>query len=143
MRRAARRVSQIYEAELDAYGLGVAQYGLLQAVRGADEGKGVTIGALAAGMGLDSTTLSRNLRHLERRGLVALTIDRADRRSRLLRLTPAGRALLKAAAAGWRAAQGDIFARLGTGEAEALLTILDEAMAKLPADRDMRTRAQI
>jgi DNA-binding MarR family transcriptional regulator len=135
LRRAARRVSQIYDAELAAYGLGVAQFGLMQMVRAhAGAGQpagGPTVGALAAGMNMDSTTLSRNLRPLQRRGLLALETDPADRRSRRLRLTPEGAALLEAASQGWRAAQSAVQTQLGATGAANLLAALDGAMARL------------
>jgi DNA-binding MarR family transcriptional regulator len=51
---------------------------------------------------MDRTTLTANLKPLERRGLVTVTVDEADRRSRRLKLTPAGRDLLVAAVPVWK-----------------------------------------
>jgi DNA-binding MarR family transcriptional regulator len=51
---------------------------------------------------MDRTTLTANLKPLERRGLVETAPDPTDRRARLLRLTPAGRAVLAEAAPIWR-----------------------------------------
>jgi DNA-binding MarR family transcriptional regulator len=50
---------------------------------------------------MDRTTLTANLKPLQRRGLVKVTVDEADKRSRRLALTPAGRALLVAALPIW------------------------------------------
>ena len=50
---------------------------------------------------MDRTTLTANLKPLERRGLVKVSIDDGDRRSRRLKLTPAGRALLVSAVPIW------------------------------------------
>ncbi len=50
---------------------------------------------------MDHTTLTANLKPLERRGLVEVAIDDADKRSRRLLLTPAGRELLVAALPIW------------------------------------------
>ena len=77
LRRTARRVTQIYERHLEPYGLTAAQFGLLAQLRAH---AGVSIGALAELMFMDATTLSRNLRPLERRALVAFSRDARDRR---------------------------------------------------------------
>jgi DNA-binding MarR family transcriptional regulator len=50
---------------------------------------------------MDRTTLTANLKPLERRGLVKVSID-ADKRTRRLKLTPAGRTLLVAAVPIWK-----------------------------------------
>ena len=50
---------------------------------------------------MDRTTLTANLKPLERRGLVEMLVNPADRRSRLLKLTDAGRALLAEAVQIW------------------------------------------
>ena len=57
---------------------------------------------IAALLAMDRTTLTANLKPLERRGLVAVTVDDNDKRSRLLSLTPAGHALLDEALPIWR-----------------------------------------
>ena len=54
---------------------------------------------------MDRTTLTANLKPLERRGLVKVTVDEEDKRSRRLRLTPAGRALLVEAVPLWKRTQ--------------------------------------
>jgi DNA-binding MarR family transcriptional regulator len=61
-----------------------------------------SIGSVAALLAMDRTTLTANLKPLERRGLVTVTVDDGDRRSRRLILTPTGRALLGAAVPVWR-----------------------------------------
>ena len=50
---------------------------------------------------MDRTTLTANLKPLERRGLVTVSVDEKDRRNRLMTLTPAGRALLASAVPVW------------------------------------------
>jgi DNA-binding MarR family transcriptional regulator len=67
-------------------------------------------------LAMDRTTLTANLKPLERRGLVTVSVDDADRRSRRLALTPAGRALLLAALPVWEDQHAAI---------EALLTDVD------------------
>jgi DNA-binding MarR family transcriptional regulator len=51
---------------------------------------------------MDRTTLTANLKPLERRGLVAVTVDEADKRSRLMTLTAAGRSILVSAVPVWK-----------------------------------------
>ncbi len=128
VRKASRRVSQIYDRELEPYDLTVTQFGLLAQLRAAP---GAAIGALAESMVMDATTLSRNLRPLERRGLVSAEADRDDGRVRKLKLTPQGRAALERAMAGWRAAQSQIAAALGADEMKALNAALDRALERL------------
>jgi len=61
-----------------------------------------TVGEVAAFLAMDRTTLTANLKPLERRGLLKVTVDDADRRSRRLTLTAAGRALLVSAVPVWQ-----------------------------------------
>ena len=61
-----------------------------------------SIGSVAALLAMDRTTLTAALKPLERRGLVRVIVDPADRRSRRLKLTLAGHAVLIAALPVWR-----------------------------------------
>jgi DNA-binding MarR family transcriptional regulator len=61
---------------------------------------------------MDRTTLTANLKPLERRGLVKITIDETDRRGRRLAITPAGRTLLAKAFPIWRRAHAEIDRRI-------------------------------
>ena len=72
-----------------------------------------SIGAIAAFLAMDRTTLTAALKPLERRGLVAVTPSPTDRRTRTLALTDAGRALLAQAVPIWHEAHADIDRRLG------------------------------
>ncbi len=56
---------------------------------------------VASLLAMDRTTLTANLKPLERRNLVKVKLDKADKRGRRLILTAAGRALLAAAAPIW------------------------------------------
>lgn len=101
-RKAARRVSQIYDVCLAPYGLTITQFGLLAHIRRLE---GISIGGLATELVMDPTTLTRNLRPLQKRDLVLLAADTTDKRARRLQLTSEGRALLKQARPGWEEAQ--------------------------------------
>src|SRR5262245_65156445 len=102
LRKAARRVSQIYDQHLEPFGLTVTQYGVLGHLATFD---GISIGELAEKLVMDPTTLTRNLRPLQRQGFVAIKPDRRDRRTRALSLTVPGRKAFERAKPGWVRAQ--------------------------------------
>src|SRR5438067_1685132 len=99
LQRAARAVARRFDEALRPLGLTSGQFSLLMSLNRAEP---PTIGRVAAVLAMDRTTLTANLKPLERRGLVEIRIDVADRRSRRLALTPAGRALLTAALPAWQ-----------------------------------------
>jgi len=67
-----------------------------------------TIGVVASILCVDRTTLTAALKPLKRRGLVTVTVDNSDRRSRRLKLTAAGRGLLARAVPVWRRTHAEI-----------------------------------
>ncbi len=127
LRKAARRVTQLYDQALAPADLTITQFSLMAHLL---PGQGLTMGALAEALVMDPTTLTRNLRPLQARGLVAVAPGTEDRRQRLIRLTDAGRALLADAYPLWRAAQAGLAERLG-GQAADLDTALTGALARL------------
>jgi DNA-binding MarR family transcriptional regulator len=99
IQRAARAVARRFDEALRPLGLTNGQFSLLMSL---NRPQPPSIANVAALLAMDRTTLTANLKPLQRRGLIAVTIDPADRRSRRLRLTAAGRALLVAAVPVWR-----------------------------------------
>ena len=97
IRRSARQITQTYDAALKDTGLRITQYSILANL---DRMKSLSITELSKLMVIDRTTLTRNLRPLQRDGLVALS-DGPDKRSRALTLTDAGRERLEAARPLW------------------------------------------
>jgi DNA-binding MarR family transcriptional regulator len=73
-----------------------------------NRGKPASIGGVSALLAMDRTTLTANLKPLERRGLVKVSIDDADKRTRQLKLTQAGRALLVAAVPIWKQTHAEV-----------------------------------
>jgi DNA-binding MarR family transcriptional regulator len=69
---------------------------------------------------MDRTTLTANLKPLERRGLVKVTVDADDKRSRRLRLTHAGGRRLAAAVPIWDATHALIERQLGRSSPDRL-----------------------
>jgi len=119
-RLAARRITQFLDRRMEACGLGVAQFGLMAQVAAA---KDDTLGGLAERTGLEQSTLSRNLRALERRGLVEIAMVEGDLRRRAVWLTERGARRLEAALPVWREAH------------EALAKTLDPELAARLAER--------
>jgi len=103
------------------------QFSLLNAANLAD---GVGINRLAEIMAMDRTTLTRNLRPLMSEGLIELRPG-ADRRSRMIRITPAGRRRLARALPLWREAQNRAVERLGVARSDRLRRDL-AAVLRLP-----------
>jgi len=103
--RAARALARRFDAALDPVGLTSGQFSLLMSLNRPEPPK---MGDVAALLAMDRTTLTANLKPLERRGLVERSADPADRRARLLRLTPAGRKALGRAVPIWRRVHGQI-----------------------------------
>ncbi|MGF1622867.1 MAG: MarR family winged helix-turn-helix transcriptional regulator [Rhodomicrobiaceae bacterium] len=128
LRKASRAVSQIYDHFLEPHGLTITQYGLLAQLVQHD---GISIGALAEKLIMDPTTLTRNLRPLERDGLVLFASDPEDRRTRRLQLTEKGRATHKTARPAWIEAELHIDEMLGETEAPALNAALDHLLKRL------------
>ena len=102
VRLAARRISRFMDGRLRKAGLNLARFGLMAHIAAARDD---TIGALAGRSGLDQSTLSRNLRNLEKDGLIEIAIVEKDLRRRAVWLTEKGARRLEAAMPLWRDAQ--------------------------------------
>jgi DNA-binding MarR family transcriptional regulator len=111
-RLAARRITHFLAKRIEASGLSVAQFGLMAQVAAARDD---TLGALALRTGLDQSTLSRNLRSLERDGLVEIAAAGKDLRRRAVWLTEKGARDLEAALPIWRQAHEDLAALIDIG----------------------------
>jgi DNA-binding MarR family transcriptional regulator len=109
VRRASRAVTQLYEAELAPAGLQATQLSVLVA---AAARRGWTMSDLASALGMDRTTLTRNVEPLRRTKLLRIGAGR-DQRTRSVNLTPKGHRALGEAYPLWKRAQRRILARLG------------------------------
>src|SRR6185295_16921580 len=98
LQRAARAVARRFDAAFRPLGLTSGQYSLLMALNRPEP---PSIGSVSALLAMDRTTLTANVKPLERRGLVKVAVDKADRRGRRLSLTAKGKSLLAAAAPIW------------------------------------------
>ncbi len=105
LQRAARAIARRFDEALRPFGLTNGQYSLLMSL---NRPAAPRIGEVAPLLAMDRTTLTANLKPLERRGLVEVVVDEKDKRSRRLRLTDAGRDVLVAAVPVWRATHDEI-----------------------------------
>lgn len=128
LRRTARRVTQIYDQMLAPAGLTLTQFSVLVHVYA---GEGLSVGDLAEALATDPTTLTRNLKPLEERGLLRIVQDEEDRRRRVIALTPKGGRLLPIAHPLWRKAQAHVADILGEGETARLSKALDHSLSRL------------
>jgi DNA-binding MarR family transcriptional regulator len=117
LRKASRRVTQLYDGVLAPCGLTISQRSVLVHVQRAGE---PTMSELASAMVLDRSALAHNLKPLERDGYLVQARDAKDGRSRRVVLTPSGRAKLNEANLLWRKAQARFEKTYGPDRAEAL-----------------------
>lgn len=104
-RLAARRITQFLDRELESAGLSIAQLGLMAEIASIPDDR---LGALAERTGLEQSTLSRNLRTLEREGLIEIAMVEIDLRRRAVWLTETGARKLEAAIPVWRNAHAKL-----------------------------------
>ncbi|MCJ9429887.1 MarR family transcriptional regulator [Kordiimonas sp. A6E486] len=117
LQRAARVTARLFDDAFRPLGLTNGQFSILMAL---NQPEAPTIGRVADILAMDRTTLTANLKPLERRGLVAVTVDKSDKRSRRLSLTEAGDALLAEAYPIWQTTLEEVERRLGSKNTDML-----------------------
>jgi DNA-binding MarR family transcriptional regulator len=117
VQRAARALARRFDEVLRPLGLTNGQFSLLMSLN-RPEPPGMA--AVANLLAMDRTTLTAALKPLERRGLVKVAMDPADRRGRRLKLTAQGMKLLAEASPVWERTHAEVEAMLGDGEPEML-----------------------
>jgi DNA-binding MarR family transcriptional regulator len=122
LRRAARALTQLYDAAMAPAGLRVTQFSVLRTLARTGPTR---ITELAAAQLLDRTALSRNPDPLVERGLLSISPGR-DARTREVAVTAKGRAALRAAAPHWERAQARVAERLGPQQFDALIAVLGD-----------------
>lgn len=135
LRKASRRLTQLYDDALEGSGLRSTQFAILvELQRRADEPP--TVAQLAAKLVMDRSALGHNLRPLERDGWLSLHAGSADRRRRHVVLTAQGKAKVREAMRLWEGAQRRFNEVFGEARAHQLRTTLfeiafDERLGKL------------
>jgi DNA-binding MarR family transcriptional regulator len=123
-RLAARRITGFLNRRMQGSGLSLAQFSLMAQIAAARDD---TLSELAQRIGLDQSTLSRNLQVLEAAELVEIATTGTDARRRAVWLTERGAQSLEAALADWKRAHGELSKRLDP-EAARRLALAAEAL---------------
>ena len=119
IRRTARLVTQLYSHEMGG-NMEPAQFSLLSVLSCCP---GATQASLGRALGMDKTTVSRNLRLVRKHDWIEPDLT-DDGRERGYRLTAAGKMILAATKPGWKRAQSKLRAALRPGEWESMLSVL-------------------
>jgi DNA-binding MarR family transcriptional regulator len=133
LQRAARALARHFDNAFRPLGLTSGQFSLMMSL---NRPESPTIGSVASLLAMDRTTLTAALKPLQRRGLVRVTIDAADRRSRRLALTETGRDLLDCAVPVWEREHDAVEYRLGQDGADRMragLLVLSEPAGTITA----------
>ena len=130
LRRASRAVTQLYESAFRGSGLRATQFTLMQVLERRGEMMQSQLGDVLA---LDSTTLSRTLQPLRRRGWIRVH-EGADRRERYWAITPRGKTQLDRVRPRWLEAQSKLQQRIGGERWSALLESLTQVANSARAD---------
>ncbi len=128
LRTAANKLTQVYDQAMAPSGISVTQFSQLHTIQTL---QGPTLKELAAASQLDRSTLGRNIRVLEKQGLV-VTKTGHDARTRTIHLTAKGKQTFKNAVPLWLGVQSQLIERLGIsgrGQLKDLLTTLTAPLA--------------
>ncbi len=128
LQRAARVVARLFDDAFRPLDLTNGQYSILTSLNRPEPPR---LGEVAQLLAMDRTTLTAALKPLERRGLIGFAADPADRRSRRVTLTDAGRDLLKLAVPIWRETHDKLDERLAQNPALLRDTLI--GLAEFPA----------
>jgi DNA-binding MarR family transcriptional regulator len=123
LRKATRRVSQLYDSALEPCGLRTTQRSILMQI--ARSGNPPPLGELAEALVMDRGALTHTLKPLQRDRLVEVRVDPEDRRNRLVALTALGRKKLEESQALWKRAQQGFETAFGVAKSAALREALE------------------
>ncbi|MGW2548674.1 MarR family winged helix-turn-helix transcriptional regulator [Streptomyces sp. NPDC001635] len=125
LRKAARYLGATYDKALAPAGLRGTQFSILQRLSAQGE---MTITTLADVIAMDRTTMASNLKPLAREGLVTVETSAADRRARIVTITPEGVARMKAALPLWEGVQAQFEGSFGVDGAARLRASLEAVL---------------
>ena len=121
VQRSARALARRFDEALRPIGITQGQFSLLMSL---NQPEPPSMGKVAAFLAVDRTTLTANIKPLEKRGLLKVTVDGRDRRNRRLQLTQAGYRLLIKAMPIWTRTHADVDRLLRDHDANALRVML-------------------
>ncbi|WP_425407402.1 MarR family winged helix-turn-helix transcriptional regulator [Hwanghaeella sp.] len=132
LRRAMRRMTQVYDDALRPFDLKLTQYSVLANLIGHP---GSSITELADLLETDRTTLSRNLGPLEKRGLIAIEQSETSRRRELF-VTDKGKDLVRQVYPAWHASEFKVRQIIGADSTSVLHALLRDFLAETKAHGD-------
>jgi len=121
LRKASRRVTALYDEALAPFGINIAQFSALRTIK---RNAPISLTDLGHKMELDRSTVGRNMKVLERMGLVAFSTGE-DQREAVLSLSPEGATLVETARPIWDEIQERLESRLGSEHARQLSELLE------------------
>ena len=127
LRKASRAITRLYDARLAGHGMTTTQFAVLRNLRGGE----MPLSRLAEQLVMDRTSLYRTLAPIERSGWIE--IGGGTGRTKLARLTDAGRAAMIAAMPDWEATQHQVIGELGAEEWRKMTATLDMLAGMGPA----------
>lgn len=128
LRAATRVVTRLYDDALRASGLRITQVAILAQVR---RGQPMAVTELATNLSAERSAVARDVRVLEREGLVRTVQRASDLRVREVCLTESGAQRLREAAPAWQAAQAHARTHLGAASVDALTALAGEVVREL------------
>lgn len=117
LRKASRLVTKYYDSYLEETGLRSTQFNILATIALHEN---LAISRLAELLVMDRTTLTRNLKPLEKSAWIRYVAD-GDRRKRAIQLTKKGEGVLEKAIPVWEEAQDKLLERMGEPNSRGLL----------------------
>jgi DNA-binding MarR family transcriptional regulator len=138
-RQVARVLTQMYDGRLRASGLEAPQFALMMALDHQEPCSQVALGRRSA---LDKTTISRNLKVLERNGWIECSVAN-DRRERQVTLSPEGRKRLAAAQPQWKKAQDELRSAMTAGQWDAMFqtfATVTDAAHRIQGEAEQKTK---
>src|SRR5438046_6429175 len=124
-RQAARKITRLYDKYMQESGIRVTQFTILSQLMLRGE---MPIGKLAAILGMERTTLTRNLAPLEQQKWITIRAG-DDPRARVIGITAPGRGIVRRSFPVWSTAQAHVAKLRGADGEPALKTLASRTLA--------------
>ena len=126
LRKAGRVVTKEFDGYLKGSVLRITQYSLLMNIR---FNPGITVSQLSELLRMDQTTVTRNVKILEKLETVSIEQDRFDHRIKRISVTDHGKSVLRKTRSAWEEAQHNVTQTLGIEQTKALINALQRLTA--------------
>ena len=126
LRKAGRVVTKEFDGYLKGSGLRITQYSMLMNIR---FNPGITVSQLSELLRMDQTTVTRNVKILEKLETISIEQDHADHRIKRITVTEHGRSVLRKTRSSWEKAQYNVTKTLGIEQTKALVDALQRLTA--------------